>query len=81
MWIDGLYVPNLIADEVMASQYSQGGSVQIHQVQPGATSTTAATTTSDPSNATLTVLWVGVITSIAGLALQTMRFMAETKEK
>ena len=81
MWIDGMYIPDLIADEVMASSAypaSERTVVDIKKAQPSGTAT--STPPASTSNPTLTVLWVGVVTSIAGLALQTMRFMSEKKE-
>ena len=79
MRIDGVYIPDLIADEVAESYAGSGRVIDIKKVDSTTTATSAAAT-SEPSNPTLTVLWVGVITSIAGLALQTMRYMGEKKE-
>lgn len=76
MRVDGLYIPELIADEVTTS-YSGRTVVDIKKVEG---TESATTPTPAPSNPTLTVLWVGVFTSIAGLALQTIRFMSEKKE-
>ena len=78
MRIGDLYIPDLIAEEILADSYSVSGSGIIRTSLPvEKTPTTAAPETkTDPA---MTIMWIGAATSMGGLGLELAKYAGQRK--
>jgi hypothetical protein len=86
MNVNGVYIPDLIAADVMGSLYQGRAIPNVKKVNatddtPPASTPPAATPPVEQvkNDPTTTILWVGALTSVGGLGIQFADYMSKKK--
>jgi len=88
MYIGFLYIPNILADQIAASSAEWSGRATPPRIKKvGAVEEPPAKTPATPpvaeqkSDPTMTILWIGALTSVGGLGIQYASYRNEAKRK
>jgi hypothetical protein len=84
MYYNGIYIPDSIAVDMVPSNvpFSGSGGIRPQNLREPATKTAETTAAAPPSSSgtETTILWLGVLTSVAGLAFEMFKYLRERKK-
>lgn len=81
MFFNGMYIPDLIADEVMGSLYQGRAVPNIKKTSDKDQPPGSTPPAEEPKDPTTTILWVGALASAGGFTIQFINYMSEKNKR